>query len=100
VKVSSSGRSSLLLQITPTDTGVHEAVLVPADVDALHQRQPEVSLHLQLYERCDEPFGMSTWIRVSHLDLVIKNKNESYVFLHLKFSTCLLETSWINDGSG
>jgi hypothetical protein len=39
----------------PSDAGVDEAVLVPADVDALHQRQPEVPLQLRGQERRDEP---------------------------------------------
>lgn len=39
----------------PANARVDEAVLVPADIDALHQRQPEVPLELRVEEWRYEP---------------------------------------------
>jgi len=39
----------------PPDAGVDQAILVPTDVDALHERQTEVPLQFRVQERRDEP---------------------------------------------
>lgn len=38
----------------PPDSGVDEAVLVSTDIDALHQRQPEIPFQVRVQERRNE----------------------------------------------
>ena len=68
------GEVLLVAPYHPANAGIHEPVLVPAYVDAFHQRQPEVLLQLRVQERRDEPaLAASTWIGVSQLQHRVKN---------------------------
>ena len=74
------GQVLLAAPDAPADAGVDEAVLVAADVDALHPRQPEVPLQLRVQERRDEPAAGGvhvdgrppTGLRVLHLQQVVE----------------------------
>lgn len=65
----------------PTNAGIHKAVLVTANVDALHQRQPEVPLQLRIQEGCDEAATRSIYVNrsvppVTYMSAIEANKLE------------------------
>lgn len=53
----------------PSDSGVDETVFVSTDIDALHQRQPEIPFQLWVQEWCNE----STTCRI-YMDWSIPSK--------------------------